>query len=259
MFAGKPAGERIADAEARLAKAIQTPMPLSKASISERVAQNEAWAAGARTSAKSRPANLFTREWWRTHADLWTTEGYYITRSPELWWGTPAWGDLSRTLGMREGTAPFTYVYDKNLTFKNDVIYVNGQPVASYEDFVASARNLAKSTDYKFSPDTVWTPLGTFALSTSLNTKAAPHAIQLAMDDVGNINGVYANWETGKTLPVQGRVQRDTQRVALQLGRDGTIVVETGLANLTAGTARLWAHLPNQHSQTWLLVRLQPE
>ena len=70
---------------------------------------------------------------------------------------------------------------------------------------------------------------------------------------------VYANWETGKSLPVQGRVQRDTQRVALQLGRDGTIVVETGLANLTTDTARLWAHLPNRHSQTWLLVRLKPE
>jgi hypothetical protein len=258
LFAGKPQSIRISEAEARLPKAIQEPFDLSESDLAERSAQNSAWAQGVLASVSSRPADLFTRDWWRKHGGTdWTTDGYFITGSPESWWKSTSWDKISRALAMPQNSKPFTYVYDKNLVFRNDIIFVNGDPISSYEDFVESARIMAKSTEWKRSQGTLWTPLGTFALSTCLKTKSAPHAIQLVMDNLGNINGVYANWVTGSVQPIQGKVHRDTQRVAFQLGRDGKIVVEAGLANLTADVLRVWAHLPNQHSQTWLLVRMK--
>ena len=77
------------------------------------------------------------------------------------------------------------------------------------------------------------------------------------MDSLGNIAGVSVNWPEGKVLPIRGRVDTNTKRVAFSVGGSDTVVVETGLANLTDPYTRAWAHLPNSHSQTWLLARIR--
>lgn len=250
LFAGT-ASDRLIKLDKRLAAAIRSPFKLSASALSEREKQNQQWSTGALASASSRAQGLFNKAWWEKNAKSLTgLPGYHSTKSAASWWQTPTWNDLAAVHGSGK---PFEYVYDKNLTFHHDVIYVNAKAIASYADYVASAQVLANSADSASSSK--WTPLGTFALSTSLTKMKAPHAVQLAVDERGNIAGVYTNWPQGLVLPIRGKVDPESQRVAFTIGSN-KIVAESGLENLTRPLARLWVHLPHNHSQTWLAVRI---
>jgi hypothetical protein len=252
LFSGN-AATRQADAEARFEKAIQATSKLSTQVVSKRIAENQQWANAALESAKTAPIGLFSDAWWKKHP---TTDGYSTTKPAPTWWHYSDWDELVRNIALTNDTQPFVFMNDLNLTFKNDVIYVTGVAISSYADFVASARKLANSGAQGSSTGTGWSPLGTFALSTSLKTKKAPHALQLAVDKNGNIGGTYVNWPEGTVQAIHGKVDPKTQRVAFNLGDH--ITVETGLANFAADQTRLWAHLPNLHSQTWLIARMKP-
>jgi hypothetical protein len=80
---------------------------------------------------------------------------------------------------------------------------------------------------------------------------------QLAVDKQGTIAGTYYNTSTDKSLPVQGSVDKKTQRAAWTVGDKKTTVVETGVYNLTQDEAPAVIHFGNQRQQTWLLVRLE--
>lgn len=58
-------------------------------------------------------------------------------------------------------------------------------------------------------------------------------------------------------MPIHGSVDANTQRVAFTIGKNA--VVETGLSNLTGPFTRVWAHLANSRSQTWLITRIRAE
>ena len=240
----------------RLSKAIQINSSLSQSVTAERRRENSEWAEQALASATSRPADLFSRTWWNEHKPSGASSSYFTTKSSAIWWGATNWPTLARVFAIPGGTKPFAYVYDQNVTFKSDLIYVNGQPISSYEDFVASSRKLANSFATKDN-DPNWIPFGTFALSTSVKTKTSDHAVQLVVDADGNIAGTYANWKNGTVESIHGRVDIDTQRVAFDIGGQANLTIETGLTNLTNDKVRVWAHLPNNHSQTWFLARMR--
>lgn len=216
------------------------------------------WSRGAIDSANARPQDLFTSDWWAAHPDVLTGSNKYYTAKPtNVWWEGSQWGDLIRVLGIGNSVLPYRYGNDQNITFRNDLIYVNGRAVSSYDDFVNSAQALVESNGEDDGNRQGWFPLGTFAVSVDPKTKTATHAIQLAMDSVGNIAGICVSWPDGKVLPIRGKVDPDSQRVAVNIGKLGNAVVETGLANLTNPYTRVWAHLPNSHSQTWLITRIR--
>ena len=257
FFSGGSEEDRFAALNERLAKAIQINSSLSQSVTAERRRQNTAWADAALASARSsRPADLFSLPWWNEHKPSGTSSAYFTTKSPAAWWGATNWATLSRVFAIPGGTKPFVYVYDQNLTFKSDLIYVNGEPVGSYEHFVASARQLANETAEPSDGRSSWISFGTFVLSTSLQAKTSEHAIQLAVDQAGNIAGTYANWKNGTVQSIHGKVDLKTQRVAFDIGNRANLTLETGLTNLTNDKVRLWAHLPNSHSQTWFLARM---
>ena len=54
-----------------------------------------------------------------------------------------------------------------------------------------------------------------------------------------------------------GRVDKDTQRVALRVGESEDVVVETGLYNLDADEAPVMVHFGPDRVENWLLVRLE--
>lgn len=253
------AGTRLANVSANIATATGSPSILTGPSIAQLDAEDRDWSTAAITSAASRPKDLFTKDWWTAHPDVLSgTSRYYTDKPAFAWWQGSPWGELIRVLGIRNAIKPFKYRNDRNITFQNDVIYVNGQPVSSYEDFVASARELANTHPDAIAERPGWFPLGTFAVSSSIKQKTSNHAIQLTMDSAGNIAGAYVNWPQGKVLPIHGSVDTNSQRVAFNIGGSDNIVIETGLANLTEPNTRVWVHLPNSHSQTWLITRLAP-
>ena len=65
---------------------------------------------------------------------------------------------------------------------------------------------------------------------------------------------------TDTVKPVQGAVDKQTQRVAWTVGDNKTTVGEAGLYNLTQDEAPAVIHIGSDKVQQWLLVRLaQPK
>lgn len=256
LFQG-PDGERWVEAEKRLVAAIKASSPLSKEVLTRRQADNKQWAASARVAGSSRPTTVFSESWWEQYrSQLEKPALYAVTRPLSAWWESATWDSLRSHLEMKEDTEPFLYVYDRNVTFSNDVIYVNGEPIASHADFVSSAQRLARAELVSAKND--WLPLGTFLLSTKPGEASNPQALQLAVNSAGNISGVYAHWASKGVHIIEGKVDPIAQRVAFSIGGQQQITLETGLANLTQDEVRLWVHLDKEHSQTWLLSRVDP-
>ena len=64
----------------------------------------------------------------------------------------------------------------------------------------------------------------------------------------------------GTSVPVQGAVDKQSQRLAWTVGNNKTTVGETGIYNLTKDEAPALIHVGKDKTQQWTLVRLkQPE
>jgi hypothetical protein len=141
--------------------------------------------------------------------------------------------------------------------YSNGYVYMNDQPIATTEDYAASAADLA-NVPPPANPDqkTEWLPLGTFALSENEADKDPSRVLQLAVDKEGVISGVMFNKKTNQTIPVQGRVDKETQRVAFTMGDAKDVVFETGIYNLTQQQTPILAH-GDGREETYLLLRLE--
>ncbi len=101
-----------------------------------------------------------------------------------------------------------------------------------------------------------WLPLGVFAL-TPAGQKQSTVTVQLAVDKQGLVRGNYTDTFSGQPVPIQGAVDKDTQRVAWTVGDNKTDVFEAGLYNLTKPEAPVLVHFGKDRTEQWLLVRLQ--
>jgi hypothetical protein len=82
---------------------------------------------------------------------------------------------------------------------------------------------------------------------------------QLAINDQGILRGNYTDEVTNKTSPIEGSVDKQTQRAAWTVGNNKTTVMEAGLSNLTESEAPALVH-KNGKTDHWILVRLdQPK
>ena len=103
-------------------------------------------------------------------------------------------------------------------------------------------------------------PLGTFVVSSNQKDTEPTRYAQLAVDKQGIVSGTISDDATDITQTLLGRVDKDTQRVAMRIGESEDIVVETGLYNLTQEEAPIMVHYGPDRIENWLLVRLeQPE
>lgn len=155
----------------------------------------------------------------------------------------------------------YDYGEGGNVVYQDNSVYIDGQQVATAEEYAQSAAVLA-AVDYPEEPDEAkaakmeWLPLGTFAISSNENEKETTKTIQLAVNQDGVVTGTYYNQLTDKTYPVQGKVDKQTQRVAFTIGSNNDVVMETGIFNLTQDTAPALVHHGKSQTDTYLLVRL---
>jgi len=76
----------------------------------------------------------------------------------------------------------------------------------------------------------------------------------------GVVSGTIHNRTSGNPYTVQGRVDKETQRLAFTIGEDRSTVLETGIYNLTQDQTPVLCHFANRTSQVYMLVRLpEPE
>jgi hypothetical protein len=208
----------------------------------------------------------FTRGWVANHAWAWTPDD----QAAADYWASNYWNAVDWTAvgnWLNEPNAPpQTYDYGNTVVYQGNNVLVNSQPVATSQDYYNQAEALAvidAQQDAATQPAYTngkkkdqWLPLGVFALMKS--DKDKPEMIfQLALDKQGVIRGNYFSEVDDKTQPVYGSVDKKTQRAAWHVGDNKTVIVDTGLYNLTKDESTALVHLGPDHEERYVLVRLK--
>ena len=134
-----------------------------------------------------------------------------------------------------------------------EAYYSTNKAVESGKDSIGTTGAAAEAPS-----DGDWLPLGVFAL-TKANEKNSIVTIQLAVNKQGVIRGNYTDTKTGKTMVIQGAVDKQTQRVAFTVGDNISNLIETGLYNLTKDEAPALVHVSSDKTAQYLLVRLDKD
>jgi len=215
--------------------------------------------------------NWFGPTWWNRHFHPIGGWHYHFWRHNHpwsFWWRVPVWTNLNTWFAWSTPSGywsqPLFYDYGSggNVTYQDNSVYIDGQPVGPMADFAASAAELATveppATEEE-AEDAEWMPLGTFAVSTSERDNEPSRTVQLAVNRQGIVSGTLYNSETDTAQTVLGQVDKETQRVAMRIGESDDIVVETGLYNLTQDECPVMVHFGTAKTENWLLVRLEYE
>lgn len=207
-------------------------------------------------------------DWWsKYHPDLdnWYYHHDWHHHGWSYWWTTPTWGTCGAWFPAWGWTEPVYYDYGDgdggNVVYQNQDVYVNGQDVGTGTEYAQSAADLATvdPQQAKATPaDNDWMALGTFAVITSEKDADPTRILQLAVDRQGIISGTMHNGSTNQSYVVQGRVDKETQRVAFTIGDKSDVVMETGIYNLTQPQTPVLVHYGTDRTENYLLVRLDP-
>jgi hypothetical protein len=194
--------------------------------------------------------DVYGGRWFSAHPGAWCATGWAAGAA----WRTASWDTASDWLGYK--ATPMYYDFGTNVTFQDGTVYVNGKSAGSGEEYYKQATTLAtQGAEAKAPADGDWLPLGVFALSKN-PAATSDVVIQLAVNKAGVIRGNYTDTVTNKTQLIAGSVDKETQRVALQVGDNQTAIIETGLYNLTKDEAPALVHASKDRTEQWLLVRM---
>jgi hypothetical protein len=197
---------------------------------------------------------VYGNEWYGNHPTAWHASGWAAGAA----YAPTTWGAVATTCGYNE-SAPTSYNYGVNVTCEGDNVAVNGQNVGTAAEYSQQASDIAGSgADATTADADQWLPLGVYAMVR--NEQQHPQLIvQLAVNQNGTIRGNYTDQLTDHTQPIQGAVDKATERAAWTVGDNHQTVMEAGINDLTGGEASALVHR-NGKSDHWLLVRLnQPE
>jgi hypothetical protein len=208
--------------------------------------------------------SYFTPRWWAFNSVYfpWRHNYYWWGARPwSYWWSAPSWNTCSTWYSGWGWNTPYyyDYGYGGNVVYVDRYVYINGQPIASAAQYAQSAAELAAiepSPEVAEEPGE-WLAMGTFAIATSKEETDPARVIQLAMDKEGNVSGTMVNKETGKSYPVQGHVDKQTQRVAFTIGDNRDVVLETGVYNLTQQETPVLAHQGTDRTETYVFLRIE--
>jgi hypothetical protein len=215
--------------------------------------------------------NWFSGDWWYNHPGGFCRWHYYhrFDYYPwSYWWRRPSWTVFDKWFAWSASAAtwaqPVFYDYGAggNVTYENNYVFVNGQQVATTAEFSQSAAMLATvapPANDQEAMEAEWLPLGVFAISTRETDTSPNRVVQLAINKQGIVAGTLYNYDTDQAIAVQGQVDRETQRVAMRLGDQENVIVETGLYNLTQDECPVLVHFRTEKMEEYLLVRLESE
>jgi hypothetical protein len=187
----------------------------------------------------------------RWHKQVWRNHDWHYWWRPATWAIASAWFPWG-------WSSPVSYDYGDNVLYDNDIVYMNGEQVATADEYYQQANQLASTAKVDTTDKTEWLPLGVFALSRG-DTGVSNTVLQLAVSKTGVISGTYYNSDTDIARPVKGAVDKKTQLAAWTFadGKDTNIVMEAGINNLTQDQTELLVHFGKDITQQWLMVRLQ--
>jgi hypothetical protein len=209
----------------------------------------------------------FYGNWWNDrgrNSRHWGFWGNYANRynRPYYWWTWTAAPRLSNwvTYGWPQyyywDYGPGEYIY-----YDDGFVYVNGQryqeaPV--FYDRTVQLVERAPDLSDEEAANMEWLPLGVFAV-TREGEAEANLLVQLAVTKDGVIGGTAIEQDGGQTFPVEGIVEKETQRAVWSYTNDRgeRVLMETSIFNLTQPEATgLVQHGPGE-IQVVQFVRLE--
>jgi hypothetical protein len=198
--------------------------------------------------------NAFHGGWWGSHPGTWRAAGWGAAGAAAIW-ARPTWNACSSYVGYP--AQPTYYDYGSNVVYQGDSVYVNGDAVATQDQYAQQAVTLANTgRQAAVTQDEDWMPLGVFAMVQGEQSDAND-VFQLAVNKKGTIRGNYYNALSDAALPVYGSVDKKTQRAAWTVGDKKDITYEAGVANLTKNETTLLVHIGKDRTQQWTLVRME--
>jgi hypothetical protein len=192
--------------------------------------------------------------------DFWSDNprAHYRFHQNPVFWSWAAYSTVAAFMPWNWGEpAYYDYGSGGTVTTEGDTVTANGETYTT-EEYAQQAEELATSAPAEAPADADWLPLGVFAATADGNSGAVPNMfLQLAVSKEGIIAGTYQNKSTGQTEPVEGMVDKETQRAAWTITGKNTPIMETGIANLTENEASALVHFADGQTQQWILVRIE--
>lgn len=201
-----------------------------------------------------RGRDFYSPAWYRRYPGVWY---------PRAWaygsvWTAATWASMNDWFGYGDAE-PTYYDYGNNVTYQGDSVYVDGQPIGTSDEYYQQAQALAGAGEGAAAgDDQQWMPLGVFAMTNDPQSDAHT-VLQLAVNKQGIIRGNYTNTTSNETKPVQGSVDKKSQRAAWTIGDKKQNVMETGIYNLTKDDVPALVHIGKDKTEQVLLVRLKDD
>jgi hypothetical protein len=198
-------------------------------------------------------SDCFNGNWWGRYPGAWRAAGWAATAG--VVYSYPTWTAYSAYSGY--ASAPVYYDYGSNVVYEGDNVYVNGESVATQEQYQVQATTIADTGKRaEASREEEWLPLGVFAMVQGEQVNGND-LFQLAVNKAGTIRGNFYNALSDSTLPVFGSVDLKTQRAAWTVGDRKEPIFEAGVANLTKPETTMLVHFGKGRTQQWTLVRIE--
>jgi hypothetical protein len=193
----------------------------------------------------------FTPGWYATYPGAWWPGKWALAATP---WAPATWATAGYYCGCA-GAGTY-YDYGQNVSYEDGTVYYGDQPMASADQYYAQAGTIADSGQETENEE--WLPLGVFGLIAEPTQTQTDRVVQLAMNKEGVIRGNLQDSLTDSVKPVVGAVDKKTQRVAIRLEGNDSVVAETGLYNLTNDEVPVLIHFGPDRQETRTLIRLKP-
>ena len=193
----------------------------------------------------------YGNEWWN---NLHIEQPYAPDFNP---WGSVTWPTMSSAI--QNGSAnPIYYMYGDNVYYQNGSVYYGDKAVASEEDYIDQAEAIATSAPQTKPDKKGWMPIGVFVMSTSGEPDGIEpnFFLQLAVNKQGVLSGTLQNVSAKTVQPIEGMVDKQTQRTAWTVVDKARPIMETGAANLTQDSPSALVHFADGTTQKCLLVRI---
>ena len=198
--------------------------------------------------------DCFRGNWWDRHAGAWLAARWAAVASSTYW--TPGWYYCYSYCGY--SFEPYYYDYGSSVIYERDYVYINGDAVATQDQYADQAMTIAETGKRaEATDDQEWLPLGVFAMIQG-DQGTGNFLFQLAVNRSGVLRGNYYNALSDTTVRVCGSVDQKSQRAAWTLADRKEPVFEAGFANLTRSQTTMLAHYGGGRTQQWTLVRIEP-
>ena len=164
-----------------------------------------------------------------------------------------------RLAGLGRSVQPVAYNYGTNVTYQDNQVYYGSQPVATAGEYYQQAATLGRERSAPAAQCGRLAPAGRLRPGPERAVRPALRHAPGRQQVGGHRRATIRTW-SAERVPIQGAVDKKTQRVAWTVGKNKNTVCETGLYNLTQDEAPALIHIGKDKTQQWLLVRLkQPE